>query len=41
MPSRIIHDWAPEFLSDMLQDTAAIFGLEQLPTTGGHHRLMA
>jgi len=36
VPSRIIHDLAPEFLSNILQDTAAIFGLEQLPTSGGH-----
>ena len=35
-PSRIIHDLAPEFLSNILQDTAAIFGLQQLPTSGGH-----
>ena len=36
VPSRIIHDRAPEFLSDVLQDTAAVFGLQQLPTSGGH-----
>ena len=38
VPSRIIHDLTPEFLSKILQDTstAAIFGLQQLPTSGGH-----
>ena len=36
VPSRIIYDRAPEFLSDVLQDTAAIFGLQQLLTSGGH-----
>ena len=36
VPARIIHDKAPEFLSDVLQDTAAILGLQQLPTSGGH-----
>ena len=36
VPSRIIHDRASEFLSDVLQDTAAILGLQQLPTSGGH-----
>ena len=36
VPARIIHDRAPEFLSDVLQDAAAIFGLQQLPTSGGH-----
>jgi len=36
VPSCIIHDRAPEFLSDVLQDAAAIFGLKQLPTSGGH-----
>ena len=36
VPTKIIHDRAVEFLSDVLQDTAAIFGLRQLPTSGGH-----
>jgi len=36
VPSHIIHDRAPEFLSDVLQDTAAVLGLQQLPTSGGH-----
>ena len=36
VPSRIIHDRVPEFLSDILQDAAAVFRLEQLPTSGGH-----
>ena len=40
VPLRIIHDRAPEFLSDVLQDTAAVFGLQQLPTSGGIPRQM-
>ena len=36
VPTKIIHDRAAEFLSDFLQDTAAILGLKQLPTSGGH-----
>jgi len=36
VPRKIIHDRAAEFLSDILQDTAAIMGLEQFPTSGGH-----
>ena len=36
MPRKIIHDRAAEFLSDVLQDTASIMGLTQLPTSGGH-----
>lgn len=36
VPTKIIHDRAAEFLSDVLQDTAAILGLRQLPTSGGH-----
>ena len=36
VPAKIIHDRAAEFLSDVLQDTAAILGLKQLPTSGGH-----
>ena len=39
VPSRIIHDRAPEFLSNVLQDTAVIFGLQQLPTSGGHPQM--
>ena len=34
-----LHDRAPEFLSNVLQDTAAIFGLQQLPTSGGHPQM--
>ena len=33
VPSTIIHDRAPEFL---LQDTAFILGIKQLPTSPGH-----
>ena len=36
VPSTIIHDRAPEFLSDVLQDTAFILGIKQLPTSPGH-----
>lgn len=36
VPTKIIHDWAAELLSDVLQDTAAILGLRQLPTSGEH-----
>ena len=36
VPWKIIHDRAAEFLSDVLQDTATIMGLTQLPTSGGH-----
>ena len=39
VPSCIIHEWAPEFLPDALQDAAATFGLEQLPTSGGHPQI--
>ena len=30
VPSRIIHDRAPEFLSDVFQDTAAVFGVANI-----------
>ena len=36
VPNRIIHDQAAEFLSEVLQETAALLGLDQLPTSGGH-----
>ena len=36
VPSRIIHDRAAEFMSDVLQETAQLIGLAQLPTSGGH-----
>ena len=36
MPSRIIHDRAAEFLSEVLQETASLLGITQLPTSGGH-----
>ena len=36
VPHKIIHDKAAEFLSNVLQDTASIMGLEQFPTSGGH-----
>ena len=36
VPSRVIHDRAAEFMSDVLQETAQLIGLAQLPTSGGH-----
>ena len=36
MLQKIIHDRAAKFLSDVLQDTAAIMGLSQLPASRGH-----
>ena len=36
VPSTIVHDHAPEFLSDVLQETAFILGIKQLPTSPGH-----
>ena len=38
VPAKIIHDRETEFLSDVVQDMAAILGLKQLPTSGGHHK---
>ena len=40
VPSLIIHDRGPEFLSDVLQDTAAIFGLSNCPHQGATHKRM-
>jgi len=36
---KIIHDRAPEFLSNVLQDTAELLGVQQLPTSGGHPQM--
>ena len=36
VPIQIIHDRAAEFLSDVLQETAEVLGVTQLPTSGGH-----
>ena len=36
VPSTIIHDRTPEFLSDVLQDTTFILGIKQLSTSPGH-----
>ena len=36
MPNKILHDRAAEFLLKVLQGTAALLGLDQLPTSGGH-----
>jgi len=36
VPNRIIHDRAAEFLSEVLQETARLVGVSQLPTSGGH-----
>ena len=41
VPNRIIHDRAAEFLLEVLQETAALLGLDQLPPSGGHPKLMA
>ena len=38
VPNRIIHDRVAEFLSDVLQETARLIGVKQLPTSGGHPR---
>ena len=32
----IIHDRSAEFLADVLQETAMLLGVTQLPTSGGH-----
>ena len=37
--TQIIHFRAPEFLSDLLLDTAAILGLQQLPMSEGHPQI--
>ena len=34
--AKIIHDRAPEFLSDILQDSAELLGVQQLLTSGIH-----
>ena len=36
VPARIIHDRAAEFLAEVLQETATLLGVTQLPTSGGH-----
>jgi len=36
VPNKIVHDRAAEFLSDVLQETAVLLGMRQLPTSGGH-----
>ena len=36
VPSTIIHDRAPVFLSNILQDTAFILGVKQLPKSPAH-----
>ena len=36
VPNKIIHNRAAEFLSDVLQETAGLLGVRQLPTSGGH-----
>ena len=40
IPSTIFNDCAPEFLSDLLQDTAFILGIKQLPTSQSHPGLV-
>ena len=36
---KIIHDRAAEFLSDIVQETATLLGIAQLPTSGGHPQM--
>ena len=36
VPNKIIHDRAAEFRSEVLQETAELLRLNQLPTSGGH-----
>ena len=36
MSRKIIHDRVPKFLSDLLQDTAELMGVQQLSTAGGY-----
>ena len=36
VPDRIIHDRAAEFFSEVIQGTARLIGITQLPTSGGH-----
>ena len=36
VPSQIIHDRAAGFLSEVIQETAHLMGMTQLPTSGGH-----
>ena len=36
VPVKTIHDQAAEFLRDVLQETAQILGVTQLPTSGRH-----
>lgn len=36
VPVKIIHDRAAEFLSDIVQETATLLGISQLPMSGGH-----
>lgn len=36
VPNKIVHDRAAEFLADVLQETAGLLGVRQLPTSGGH-----
>jgi len=38
-PNRIIHDRAAEFLSEVLQETARLVGVTQLPTSEGHPQM--
>ena len=39
MPMKIIHDRAAEFLSDIVQETATLLGISQLPTSEGHPQM--
>ena len=39
VPNNIIHDRAAEFLSEVLQETAELLGISQLPTSRGHPQM--
>ena len=39
VPDRIIHDRAAEFFSEVMQETARLIGVTQLPTSGGHPQI--
>ena len=41
VPNQIVHDRATEFLADVLQETAGLLGVRQLPTSGAIPKLMA
>ena len=38
VPNRVIHDQAAEFFSEVLQETARLIGVTQLPTLGSYQQ---